>query len=165
MTWLSTRERGDGYYDAMREQGIEPIVVHEEDTTVQTGYHAGHELLGMDVPPDAAFAVNDAMALGIMKAAREMGVRVPEDLSVVGFDDISMAESAHPPLTTVHIAKETMGELAARRLLDLMGRDAHTGHSENYVPVKSVVGVTLILRASCGCAAEKTIKGVIARDK
>jgi LacI family transcriptional regulator len=165
MAWLSTRERGDGYRDAMRERGLEPIVVHEEDTTVQTGFHAGHELLGMVVPPEAVFAVNDAMALGIMKAAREIGVRVPEDLAVVGFDDISMAESAHPPLTTVQIAKETMGELAARRLLDLMGRDAHTGHGENNVPVKSVVGVTLILRASCGCAAEKTIKGVIARDK
>lgn len=162
VAWLSTRERGDGYRDAMREQGLESIVVHQDATTVQTGIHAGHELLRMDEPPDAIFAVNDAMALGIIKAAREAGVRVPEDLAVVGFDDISMAESAHPPLTTVRIAKETMGELAAGRLLDLIGGDAqaqHGEHGERGMPVKSVVGVTLVVRASCGCAAEKTIRG------
>ncbi len=159
MAWLSTRERGDGYRDAMRKQGLEPIVVHEEATTVQTGFQAGHELLGMDEPPDAIFAVNDAMALGIIKAARELGVRVPEDLAVVGFDDISMAESAHPPLTTVRIAKEIMGELAARRLLDLIGGDAHTEHNEHGIPVKSIVGINLVVRASCGCSVEKKVRG------
>lgn len=162
VAWLSTRERGDGYRDALREQGLDPIIVHEDATTAQTGLHAGHKLLDMDEPPDAIFAVNDAMALGIMRAAREVGVRVPEDLAVVGFDDISMAESAHPPLTTVRIAKETMGELAARRLLDLIGGDAHGEHGEHGergIPVKSVVGVTLVVRASCGCAPEKTIRG------
>ena len=158
VAWLSTRERGDGYREAILAQGLEPIVAHEEATTVQTGFHAGHELLDRDEPPDAIFAVNDAMALGIIRAAREMGVRVPEDLAVVGFDDISMAESAHPPLTTVRIAKETMGELAARRLLDLIGGGAHAEHGERCMPVKSVVGVTLVVRASCGCAAEKTIR-------
>lgn len=162
VAWLSTRERGDGYRDAMRAQGLEPIVVHEAATTVQTGFHAGHDLLDMDEPPDAIFAVNDAMALGIIRAARELGVRVPEDLAVVGFDDISMAESAHPPLTTVRIAKETMGELAARRLLDLI---SGAEHGERGISVKSVVGVNLVVRSSCGCAAEKTIKEVIEKEK
>jgi DNA-binding LacI/PurR family transcriptional regulator len=153
VVWPSTRERGEGYRDALDAMGLEPLVVHENATTVQTGYHAGHELLVMDEPPDAIFAVNDAMALGIIKAAREVEVRVPEELAVIGFDDISMAESAHPPLTTVRIAKETMGELAARRLLDLVAGES----GERGMPVKIIVGVTLVVRSSCGCPTEKTI--------
>jgi LacI family transcriptional regulator len=156
-SWLSTRERGDGYREAMHDKGLEPLEVHEPATTVHTGLHAGHELLDIqgslqgEERPQAVFAVNDAMALGVIRAAREVGLRVPEDLAVVGFDDISMAESAHPPLTTVRIAKELMGELAAGRLLELVA--AQRGDpTEHVIPVKSVVGTTLVVRASCGCA-------------
>ena len=86
------------------------------------------------------------MALGVIRAAREAGLRVPGDVAVVGFDDIDMAEVADPPLTTVRIAKELMGELAARQLLELI-------HTERQLPVKSVVATTLVVRVSCGCAA------------
>ncbi len=153
VSWLSTRERREGCNDALRERGLEDLrlAVHEDATTVLTGIHAGRELLDMEERPDAVFAVNDAMALGVIRAAREVGLRVPEDLAVVGFDDISMAESAHPPLTTVRIAKETMGELAARRLLELIGEERGTT-----VPVKSIVGTSLVVRASCGCAEKGT---------
>lgn len=150
-TWLSTRRRGEGYVEAMNEKGLQTVLLHESETTILTGLHAGHELLDMDEPPRAVFAVNDAMALGVMRAARERGLRVPEDLAVVGFDDISMAESAHPPLTTVRIAKEMMGELAARRLLELLAGPRNP-QGDRGMPVKSVVGTTLVVRASCGCA-------------
>jgi len=90
------------------------------------------------------FVVNDAMALGMVRAAKEAGLQVPGDVAVVGFDDIDMAEVADPPLTTVRIAKELMGELAARQLLELI-------YTERQLPIKSVVATTLVVRASCGC--------------
>jgi LacI family transcriptional regulator len=148
--WLSTRERRAGYEDAMHEAGLETMVIHEEATTVTTGRAAGRKLVGVPhplPPPSAVFAVNDAMALGVMRAAREAGCRVPDDLAVVGFDDIDMAEVSDPPLTTVRIAKELMGELAARQLLELI-------HTERQLPVKSGVATTLVVRTSCGCAAK-----------
>ena len=160
MSWLSTRKRGEGYTEAMRDRGLEPVLVHKGETTVLTGLDAGHELLDMEEPPQAIFAVNDAMALGVIRAAREQGLRVPEDLAVVGFDDISMAESAHPPLTTVRIAKELMGEIAARRLLELIveERGEHGGRRTE-IPVKTIVGTTLVVRSSCGCADTDTRGG------
>ena len=100
----------------------------------------------MEERPQAVFAVNDAMALGVIRAVREEGLRVPEDLAVVGFDDISMAEFAHPPLTTVRIAKEMMGEIAARRLLELTRSGARGMRNR-----EDEVGTTGV-RASCGCA-------------
>ena len=98
------------------------MVIHEEATTIATGMGRRAKLARRAAsapPPSAVFAVNDAMALGVMRAAREAGLRVPEDVAVIGFDDIDMAETADPPLTTVHIAKELMGELAARQLLEI----------------------------------------------
>jgi LacI family transcriptional regulator len=157
-SWLSTQERGEGYMEVMREHDLAPVTAHENETTVLTGLHAGHALLDSDEPPRAVFAVNDAMALGVIRAARERGLRIPHDLAVVGFDDISMAESAHPPLTTVRIAKETMGEIAARRLLELVPKDGN-GRGEQAMPVRSVVGTTLVVRNSCGCAEIQKMGG------
>jgi LacI family transcriptional regulator len=148
--WVSTRERQAGYEEAMREAGLATDVIHETATTISTGLSAGRKLFGppgIHQRPSAVFAVNDAMALGVIRAAREAGLRVPEDLAVVGFDDIDMAEAADPPLTTVRIAKELMGELAARQLLELI-------HTERQLPVKSVVATTLVVRVSCDCAAK-----------
>jgi DNA-binding LacI/PurR family transcriptional regulator len=128
----------------MREARLETLAVHEEATTIATGLAAGRKLLGRpERRPRAVFAVNDAMALGVIRAAREAGLTVPGDVAVVGFDDIDLAEVSDPPLTTVRIAKELMGELAARQLLELI-------HSERALPVKSVVATTLIVRGSCG---------------
>lgn len=147
MAWLSTRERQAGYREAMHEAQLETDVVHEPATTIGTGLSAGRKLFAaVDRRPRAVFAVNDAMALGVIRATREAGLKVPDDVAVVGFDDIDMAEVADPPLTTVRIAKELMGELAARQLLELI-------RTERKSPVKSVVATTLIVRNSCGCDA------------
>jgi LacI family transcriptional regulator len=91
------------------------------------------------------FAVNDAMALGVIQAAREAGLAVPADVAVAGFDDVSVAASTHPPLTTVWVDKKIMGELAARRLLELIG-DGQQPHC------RTIVGTRLVVRQSCGCA-------------
>jgi DNA-binding LacI/PurR family transcriptional regulator len=149
-TWASTSERKAGYLETMLLAGLDPIVAHESATNVLTGVSAGQKLFALDPGPTAVFAVNDAMAIGIIRAARKSGLAVPKDVAVVGFDDVSMAESADPPLTTVRIPKELMGMLAARRLLNLLSDK----QPADVTPVKSLVGTTLIVRSSCGCAAE-----------
>lgn len=78
------------------------------------------ELLTLDDPPTAVFAVNDMYAIGACSGARELGFRVPEDLSVVGFDDIIMAKVVEPPLTTVRQPVETMAEMIVTRLIDIL---------------------------------------------
>jgi len=144
--WASSRERSQGYRLAMQRAGLaeQARVLHAPGTTIDTGQALLRQALDEGLHPTAVFAINDSMAIGAMRAAQAAGLRVPEDLALIGFDDISWAELATPPLTTVHIYKEEMGSLAARRLLDLLGRS-------DSVPVRSIVGTRLVVRRSCGC--------------
>jgi len=88
-----------------------------------SGYGAARRLLLDGEPPTAIFAANDLIALGAIRLAREIGLNVPRDLSVVGFNDIPQSELFDPPLTTVHTPQEEMGVLAAALLIDhLEGR-------------------------------------------
>lgn len=86
------------------------------DLSIESGERAAHSLLDRPDPPTAIFALNDRMALGAMRAAWERGLQVPGDLSVVGFDDISLATLLTPPLTTVRQPGYGLGEAAARAL-------------------------------------------------
>jgi len=88
----------------------------------QEGYARGAELLRRKRRVTAIFCGTDLMAAGLLRAAHEAGRAVPADLSVVGFDDITMANYTSPPLTTVYVAKEQMGMLGAKRLLELVER-------------------------------------------
>jgi LacI family transcriptional regulator len=87
------------------------------DFTEASGYRAGEQLLRLTPRPTAVFAANDAMALGVMGALRERRMRVPEDISVVGFDDIPVARYVHPTLTSVHVPIAEMGQRAASILI------------------------------------------------
>ena len=86
--------------------------------TSQGGYEAMHAMLRIDPPPTAVFVCNDLMAIGVLRAAHENGVRVPDALSVVGFDDIELSDFTSPPLTTVAQPKQRMGALAVDMLLE-----------------------------------------------
>lgn len=143
-SWLSTRERQKGYEYAMGDAGLPVEVMHESATTVETGLAAGRQLFADEERPEAVYAVNDAMAMGVIRAAREAGLSVPADVAVAGFDDVNIAASTDPPLTTVRVNKEIMGELAARRLLELIG-------NEQQPHCRIIVGTNLIVRQSCGC--------------
>ncbi len=143
-SWLSTRERQKGYEAAIYDAGLATKVVHENVTTLDAGLAAGRKLFAAQERPRAVYAVNDAMAMGVIRAAREAGLAVPGGVAVAGFDDVSLAASVDPPLTTVRVNKEVMGELAARRLLELIG-DGQQPHC------RTIVGTTLIVRQSCGC--------------
>ena len=113
-------ERLLGYADALHAAGIDPATVPIEErpgNTESVGAEAARALLGSTPRPTALLATSDRLALGVMAAAREPGLRVPADLSVVGFDDIAAAATSDPPLTTIRQPLRAKGEAAARRLL------------------------------------------------
>ena len=100
---LTASARYEGYREAMLEAGLDihPAMVVEGEFTFASGYDAAQHLWAGKERPTAIFAANDAMALGVMAAVREMGVAVPGELSIAGFDDIPAASTTWPPLTTV----------------------------------------------------------------
>jgi DNA-binding LacI/PurR family transcriptional regulator len=140
--WISNRERVRGYQRAVEEAGHRPLILHGTETTIASG----REMMGLALERwpglTAVCAVNDAVAIGAIRAAARLGRRIPETLSVFGFDDISWAAMNDPPLSTVHVFKRRMGELAAQRLLDLI-------QNRNGPPAKTIVSTELVLRDSC----------------
>jgi DNA-binding LacI/PurR family transcriptional regulator len=94
------------------------IQLEGTDSTPELGYPFGKQLLARHTPFTALFAYNDISAIGVMRAFQEAGLRVPEDVSIVGFDDINIASFARPALTTVRQPLKKMGRIAAKTLLD-----------------------------------------------
>jgi LacI family transcriptional regulator len=114
--------------------------------SVQSGEEAGTRLVAEhgDCLPDALVCANDQMAIGALQAFARAGVRVPEDVAVVGFDDIYPGSPSHPPLTTVHQAMGLLGERACARLLDRIGHPSLRRRVE-------LLPTELVVRSSCGC--------------
>ncbi len=116
----SAAERELGWHDAMEAAGLP----HGQDLmargnyTFETGRDAGGKLIDAADPPSAIFASNDVMAAGVLHAARGRGLDVPQDLSIVGFDDTAIATAIWPPLTTVRWPIRTMARSAAQKLID-----------------------------------------------
>jgi LacI family transcriptional regulator len=113
---LCARARVHGYHAALDAAGIsaDPALIRYGDFGYDLGYQRGVELLALRPRPTAVFATNDHQALGFMEAARERNLRVPEDISVVGFDDQVPARWAVPPLTTIRQPMADMGRVALR---------------------------------------------------
>ncbi|NPV54365.1 MAG: LacI family DNA-binding transcriptional regulator [Firmicutes bacterium] len=137
-----------GYREALLNSGIEPdpdIIVadRELEATVETGMLLMKRMLERTKNmPTAIFGANDHLAVGAIKAVRSSGMSVPDDISVIGFDDVDIAIHSEPPLTTMRIHKEEIGALAVVRLEELMsGRNVH--------PSRTVVCVNLVERESC----------------
>lgn len=117
-TFRSSHERGQGFRDGLAEHGLSlsDDYVRQGAYTFESGVEAARSLLAMTSPPTAIFAGNDEMAIGVMKAARDAGLDVPRDLSIVGFDDLPMASRVWPNLTTVRLPIRDMGRMAAEKL-------------------------------------------------
>ena len=115
----SAQERRRGVIEGLAAFGIDfdPRYLSEGGYTFDSGIAAGHALLALDPRPTAIFAGNDEMAAGIYRAARELGLDIPRDLSVIGFDDSPIAAKVWPPLTTVRLPIREMGAISARKLL------------------------------------------------
>ena len=118
---LCSRARLDGYRAAMDTAGIpvDPALVRSGDFHVESGRDVGLALLRLAEPPTAVFAGSDLQALGVYDAARELGVRIPDELSVVGYDDLPVARWVGPPLTTIHQPLAEMAGMAARMVIGM----------------------------------------------
>jgi LacI family transcriptional regulator len=143
-----SRERLLGYTRALQEHGIpvrqEWIVPGKFDEC--SGHAGARKLLGLPHPPRAIFAGNDLMAVGALAAASEMGLSVPDDLAIAGFDDVPSAQYLHPPLTTVSVGTFEQGAKAAEMLLECVVHPS-TPRQEITLPTP------LVVRRSCGCNA------------
>lgn len=120
------RSRSVGYKDAMQRWGLD--VRSQYTVTLGTTSNGAYRdmvkfLENEPELPTAYFADNDMIALGAMKALQEKGYRIPEDVSIVGFDDLTFSEVSTPPLTTLRVPKREMGQLAVRRLMDIIRGD------------------------------------------
>ena len=140
----SSKERLSGYKKALKEIGLNYSgkLVKESGSLVEGGYRAMEKMLKLSKVPTAVFAFNDTNALGAMKAIKENGLKIPDDISIVGFDDFDFAAHTEPPLTTVRDNKREMGKRAVRRLLEKID-----DYDEK--PQKIVLPVDLIIRKTC----------------
>jgi LacI family transcriptional regulator len=139
---IASWDRYQGYRRALDERGLPllPELVAEGDYSDISGYLAMKRLLPQH--PDAVFAVSDAMALAAIRAIQEADLCVPEDIAVLGFDDIPAAATSRPPLTTIRQPIRRTGSLAAETLIDLI---AHPDAQ----PRRIVLPTELVIRASC----------------
>ncbi|ALZ85049.1 LacI family transcriptional regulator [Pseudomonas oryzihabitans] len=117
-----TLERLAGYQEALTQAGIalDPGLLHEGDFTLAAGAAAAKALLTLPERPTALFCCSDEMAIGALQILRRSGVRVPEDISLAGFDDIAFAAYTEPPLTTIAQPAEAFGQRAVAMLLEVL---------------------------------------------
>jgi DNA-binding LacI/PurR family transcriptional regulator len=118
-TMLCSRARVDGYRAALEtaELPVDPELIRWGNFHLEAGYEHGHALLSLPEPPTAIFAGSDLQAFGVYEAARVLGVEIPTQLSVIGFDDLPMARWVGPPLTTIRQPLTEMAAAAARLVL------------------------------------------------
>ena len=141
--WVSNRQRARGYQRALEEAGLEPLILRGSETTIASGEQMMRQALECWPDLTAVFAVNDSVAIGAILSAAGLGRQTPQDLAVFGFDDIRWAAINRPPLSTVHVFKRHMGQLAAQCLMDQI-------QNPDRAPVKTVISTRLVLRESCG---------------
>jgi LacI family transcriptional regulator len=120
-SFRSAHERRAGFEEGLDEFGVKlkPEYVAQGDYTFESGLARGAELIDLDPPPTAIFAANDEMAAGVMQSALIAGLKIPDELSVVGFDNFQTATRVWPRLTTVEAPSREIGMLAARQLLSV----------------------------------------------
>lgn len=137
-------KRLHGFKAALRDNGVlfRPEWVLEKEPTLIDGKEAMNRLLSLPQRPTAVFAASDTLALGAMAAIREAGLRIPDDVSIVGFDDVEVAAYCNPPLTTVRVPAYEIGQMAIKILLDKVNNPADTVR-------QYCLDTNLIVRNSC----------------
>ncbi len=122
LEYTSAQQRRLGYQNALKEAGIEldESLVREGAYTPASGFKAMEKLLEVFPRPTAVFIASDVVCLGAIRAIKRAGLRIPQDIAVVGFDDIPLADYYEPPLTTVHIPAYGLGWGAGDRLVRLV---------------------------------------------
>ena len=141
-------ERYNGFVRALEENGLpcDPSLVFEGDFSEETGYRGMQQLLASK--PDSVFAANDRMAAGAYQAIKEAGLNIPNDISVAGFDDISLASQLDPPLTTIKQPIQSLGTRAVETLIHVIQQSGNS-------PIQLLLQPELVIRNSCGCIFQK----------
>jgi LacI family transcriptional regulator len=140
-TWIDAETRHAAVVSTLEGTGAGLVASLEGDWTAETGYHVTQRLLQEAWPFTAIIIANDQMALGAMRALQERGIRIPEDVSIIGFDDIPEAAFFNPPLTTVRQDFDQLGQLGIAFLLELI-------QNESTAPEQRCIPPQLIERAS-----------------
>lgn len=120
--WMdASRDRLRGYREALAtaDIGADPELVREGDWTAASGHARTLELMRLPQPPTAIFCANDIMALGCIEALSKLGLSVPDDVSVVGYNDVELARHLRPPLTSCRVPNHALGERAVEMLIDM----------------------------------------------
>jgi LacI family transcriptional regulator len=140
----SAQQRLEGYKEGLATAGIplDENLIQIGDFTEELGIECAHHFFSLPSPPSAIFAASDATALGVYRAAKERGFRIPQDISVIGFDNLPEAAHFDPPLTTVDQSIATMGMMAAETLIKILNGET---------PEKNLflIPTRLVTRASC----------------
>ena len=134
---MSFRQRFEGYRKALIYNGIELRDNFVKTGGIEKGYEHVKKLL-MHESLTAIFAANDINAIYGYKAIHEMGLRIPDDISIIGFDDIELAKISSPPLTTIRVYKEELGSIAVRTLLRIIKKEIHETATMVVIPVKLI---------------------------
>jgi LacI family transcriptional regulator len=139
-----------GIRTAMQEAGLDPahLNIIETSYAIEQGATAFATLMGRTTRPTAVMCGNDVLAVGALRQAHEMQIKVPGDVSITGFDDIELAQVAFPALTTVHVPHRDMGRIAAQTLVKIL-REGTTPHS-------IALETRLVERATLGPAPDRT---------
>ncbi len=132
----ASMKRLAGYRRALEASGIEfdPLLVRSGSWEADAGYEYAHELMKMSNPPDGIFCASDNLAAGALDALHEMSIKVPEEVSVIGFDNRHSSAHERPPLTTVALPLREMGELAGKLLLSAINGEEAVAPSTHLVP-------------------------------
>lgn len=137
-------ERADGFYKAIRQNGmsVSQSIVHSIGPFIDAAYADMISIIEQkEELATCYFADNDDIAIGAMKAFKEKGYQIPKDIAIIGFDNIPFSSFVDPPLTTVNVPKAYLGQLAAKRMLDIL-------KESEYHPIKLEVNTNLIIRSS-----------------
>jgi LacI family transcriptional regulator len=157
-------DRRDGFLAGMQSAGLAcpPEYIAQGSFGEEDSYEAMQSLLALADPPQAVFCCSDLAAVAALRAIRDAGLAVPDDVALIGFDDLPVAAAVNPPLTTVHHPIEQMGLLAATLLIDQLEAVAMDPQLRP-VPQHIVVGTEIVVRGSCG--AERRHIGAQKREK
>jgi len=149
LAYTAARDRLTGYRQALEEAGLayDQDLVCYGDFREESGFRAMRQLLSLAEPPTAVFVASDLVAFGALVAIKEQGLRVPDDVSVVGFDDVRLAHYVDPPLTTIRLPAYELGYQAAMLLTQLIG-------AESVEAQEMLLQTELVVRESCGAASQ-----------
>jgi len=141
----SSLARQQAFLRSVREIGVEtdPALMVEGDHTMEGGMAAFAKLLALSVPPTAVICSNDMTAIGVMRKSHEAHIAIPQDLSVIGFDDIRLAQFMIPPLTTIQMSQAELARLAFDALMADVERESPAPNGTEYV-----LKTNLVLRQS-----------------